>query len=157
GFPRIQWIDNHEYYALYKAHPEYFTIDENAFYRSEVDRSTYAREIISSAYLRGDVAFFQRRLQLTGGLRGEQTNIKGEGRLSDPTLDFRRDASGHVIDNNPNQPGVQPSLIVPTNAGLAYSQLTYLPRGQHTKKEYLRLFPSINASYSLTENLAVRG
>ncbi|HUR56594.1 MAG TPA: carboxypeptidase regulatory-like domain-containing protein, partial [Opitutaceae bacterium] len=144
GFPRIQWIDNHEYYGLYKAHPEYFTIDENAFYRSQVDRNTNAREIISAAYLRGDVAFLQRRLQFTGGLRAEQTNVKGEGRLSDPTLDYRRDAAGHVIDGNPTQAGVQPVLIVPTNAGLSYSQLTYLPRGQHTSKEYLRMFPSIN-------------
>jgi TonB-dependent receptor len=158
GFPHIQFIDNYAYYGLYKTHPEYFTIDENAFYKSQVDRNTYAREIISSAFLRGDVAFFQRRLQLTGGLRAEQTNVKGEGRLNDPTLDYRRDAAGNVIDSNPNQPGVQPSLIVPVNTGnLAYSQLTYLSRGQHTKKEYLRFFPSINVSYALLENLTIRG
>ena len=164
GFPRIQWIDNHEYYALYKAHPEYFTIDENAFYRSRVDRNTNAREIISAAYWRGDVAFFQRRLQLTGGLRGEQTNIKGEGRLSDPTRAFQRDASGNVIyqrDANGNvvrnaQGLPVPALIVPTNAGLPYSQLTYLSRGQRTSKEYLRLFPSVNASYNILENLQAR-
>ncbi len=156
GFPKIQWIDNHEYYGLYKAHPEYFTIDENAFYRSQVDRNTNAREVISSAYLRGDVAFLQRRLQLTGGLRAEQTNVKGEGRLNDPTRDFRRDAAGNVIDTNPNLAGVQPALIVPTNAGLAYSQLTYISRGQHTQKEYLRFFPSLNASYLLRENLTLR-
>ncbi len=157
GFPKIQWIDNHEYYSLYKAHPEYFTIDENAFYRSQVDRNTNAREIISAAYLRGDVAFLQRRLQFTGGLRAEQTNVKGEGRLSDPTGAFVRDANGRAIDSNPNLAGVQPALIVPTNAGLAYSKLTYIARGQHTSKEYLRMFPSINASYLLRENLMVRG
>ncbi len=157
GFPRIQWIDNHEYYGLYKEHPDYFTIDENAFYRSQVDRNTNAREIISSAYLSGDVAFFQRRLRFVGGVRAEQTNVKGEGRLNDPTLDFQRDASGRVIDSNPNQAGVQPALIVPTNAGLAYSKLTYLSRGQHTKKEYLRMFPSLNASYNVRENLTLRG
>ena len=60
-------------------------------------------------------------------VRAEQTNVKGEGRLSDPTLDFVRDATGKVVDSNPNLPGVQPALIVPTNAGLPYTQLTLVP------------------------------
>ena len=49
-----------------------------------------------------------------------------------------------------------PLLIVPTNAGLAYSQLTLVDRGYQAKKEYLRLFPSLNASYNLMENLIGR-
>jgi hypothetical protein len=61
-----------------------------------------------------------------------------------------------------------PALILPTTipdpAGgaelsnaLAISELTYLDRGTHVKKEYLRFFPSITASYNLRENLIVRG
>jgi outer membrane receptor protein involved in Fe transport len=48
-------------------------------------------------------------------------------------------------------------LILPTTDALGVSKLTYLPRGQHTKKEYLRLFPSINVGYNLRENLTLRG
>jgi TonB-dependent receptor len=164
GLPSIPWLDNKKYYDLYKAHPEYFTVDQNSVYRNAVGISKYAEEIISSAYLRGDVAFFERRLQLVGGLRAEQTNVKGQGPLTDPTRDYQRDASGNVIyqrDANGNvvrnsQGVAQPALIVPTNAGLAYSQLTFLDRGQHTKKEYLRLFPNINVSYNVRDNLIAR-
>src|SRR6185436_19200833 len=92
------------------------------------------------------------RLKLVGGLRAEQTNIKGEGPLTAPELDFQRDASGNVRRDAAGRP----LLIVPTNAGLAYSQLTFIDRGAHTNKEYLRLFPSLNASYNVRDNLIAR-
>src|SRR5438874_686654 len=34
--------------------------------------------------------------------------------------------------------------------------LTFIDRGAHTEKEYLRFFPSLNASYNLRENLIAR-
>ncbi|MEO6245276.1 MAG: TonB-dependent receptor, partial [Opitutaceae bacterium] len=119
-------------------------------------QSKFAEEIISSAYLRGDVAFFERRLKFVGGLRLEQTNIKAQGPLTDPTLNFQRDASGRTIDGNPTLPGVQPVFIVPTSDALGVSRLTYLDRGYRAEKEYLRYFPNINASYNLRENLIAR-
>jgi iron complex outermembrane recepter protein len=156
GFGRIQWVQQEALYDLYKAHPEYFQGNPNNAYRSLIDQSKYAEEIISSAYLRTDVAFLERRLKFVGGVRAEQTNLKAEGPLTDPTLNFRRDAAGNVIDSNPNQAGVQPALIVPTSDALGVSRLTYLDRGYHAKKEYLRFFPSINASFNLRENLIAR-
>ena len=48
------------------------------------------------------------------------------------------------------------SLIVPTTDALGLSKLTYLDRGQSTSKEYLRLFPNLNVSYLLRENLTAR-
>lgn len=164
GLPTIQWLDNKKYYELYKAHPEYFTVDGNTAYRNAVSPSKFAEEIISSAYLRGDVAFFERRLQLVGGLRAEQTNVKGEGPLTDHTrayqrdasgnVIYRRDASGNLVLNTRGDP--VPELVVPTNAGLPYSQLTFIDRGRHSEKEYLRLFPNINVSYNVRENLIAR-
>ena len=156
GFGRIQWVQQEALYALYKAHPEYFLGNPNNAYRSLIDQSKYAEEIISSAYLRADAAFFERRLKFVGGLRVEQTNIKAAGPLTDPTGNFQRDASGNVIDGNPNQAGVQPVLIFPTNDALNVSKLTYIDRGYHAKKEYLRYYPNINASYNLRENLIAR-
>ena len=99
------------------------------------------------------MAFFDRRLKLVGGVRAEQTNVMGEGPLTDPTRAFQRDASGRILRNAAGAP----LLIVPTNAGLPYSQLTYLDRGLRAEKEYLRLFPSLNASYNIRENLILRG
>ncbi|MBI5768785.1 MAG: carboxypeptidase regulatory-like domain-containing protein [Verrucomicrobia bacterium] len=157
GFGKIQWVQQEALYSLYKAHPEYFAINTaNNAYRSLIDQSKHAAEIISSAYLRADVAFLDRRLKFVGGLRMEQTNVKAEGPLTDPTLNFQRDASGRVIDGNPNLAGVQTVPIVPASDALGVSRLTYIDRGYHAQKEYLRYYPNLNASYNLRENLIAR-
>ena len=154
GFPQVQWVSQEKLWELYVAHPEYFSINTaNSAYRSLIDQSKRAEEIISAAYLRGDAAFFERRLKFTGGVRAEQTNVTGQGPLTDPTRDFQRDASGTILRDSAGKP----LLLVPTNAGIPYSQLTYLDRGERAQKEYLRLFPSLNASYNLRENLIARG
>ncbi|MEY4685992.1 MAG: hypothetical protein RIR76_15 [Verrucomicrobiota bacterium] len=164
GFPRIQWISNDDYYDLNRTNPSYFTSNENNNYRAAIGASKYAREVISSAYLRGDVAFFNRRLQFVGGLRAEQTNINAQGPMTDPSRNFQRDAAGNIIPRRDaagnilrNAAGAPlPALIVPTADALGLSKLTYIDRGQNTTKEYLRLFPNLNVSYLLRENLTAR-
>jgi len=160
GFGQIQWLDNTRYYGLYKSNPEYFTVDPNTRYRNEVSGSQRAAEVISSGYFRGDVAFFNRRLKLVGGVRAEQTNVQGEGPLTDPTRNYQRDASGRVVtvaSPTPADPNRRvPALIFPTSNALEVSKLTFLSRGQRSDKEYLRLFPSLNASYNVRENLILR-
>ncbi len=152
GFPQLETPSNRKVYEYYAANPTHFTKNENTHYRNQVAASRHSEEIISSVYLRGDVSFLQNRLKLVGGLRAEQTNAKGEGALSDATLNYQRNASGQVLRN----PNGSPLLIVPTSNALGVSQLTYLDRGSHTEKEYLRYFPSLNASYTLQENLIAR-
>src|SRR6185436_8428155 len=144
GYPLTQWLSTEKTAQLYKEHPEYFNPDPNAIYRSIVNLERNADEVITSAYLRMDAQFIERRLKLTGGYRAEQTNVSGEGPLTDPTGAYRRDASGKLVLVNG-----RPQLIVPTNAGLEYSKLTFISRGGKTQKEYLRLLPSINGSYNL--------
>lgn len=151
GFPRTEWVDDHKLWQLYQQHPNYFTVDENAAYQSAVSLSKHAEEIVSSAYLRGDVQFFNRRLLLTGGVRAEQTNDEGEGQLIDTTLNYQRDAKGKVILGSNGLP-----LPIDTDP-LAVSKRTRLDRGLHASKEYLRWFPSLNASYKIKENLIARG
>ena len=97
GFPRIQWISNDDYYDLYRTSPASFTTNANTNYRAAIGASKYAREVISAAYLRSDVAFFNRRLQFVGGLRAEQTNLTAQGPLTDPARNFQRDASGNGV------------------------------------------------------------
>lgn len=151
GFPQTEWVDDHKLWQLYQQHPDYFTVDENAAYQSAVSLSKRAEEVVSSAYLRGDVQFFQRRLALTGGVRAEQTNAKGEGQLIDTTLNYQRDAQGKVILGPNNAP-----LPIDTDP-LAVSKRTRIERGLHATKEYLRLFPSVNVSYKIRDNLIARG
>ena len=152
GFPQIQYVSTEKAFALYQANPAFFTLDPNSLYRSEVTSSKRAEELVSSAYVRGDVALFNRRLKLVSGLRAEQTNVDAEGPLNDPTRNYQRNAAGQVIRNANGTP----VLIFPTTNALAVSQLTFLARAGQAEKEYLRLFPSLNASFNLRENLIAR-
>jgi TonB-dependent receptor len=152
GFPKIQYVSTQEAYNYYRDNPTKATVDQNALYRSQITGSKLATETIASAYLRADLALMERRLKLVGGLRAEQTNIDGEGPLTDPTRNYQRNAAGQIL----RAANGTPLLQVPTNAGLAYSQLTFIERAARAQKEYLRLFPSLNASYSVRENLIAR-
>ncbi len=179
GFPRVGWPDGYKLWEIYKAHPEYFTRDFNTDYRNEVQRSKYVAEVVSAGFLRADTSLFGGRLKLVGGVRAEQTNVNAYGLLSDPTLNYRRDTAGNVIPqrdatgniiftgtgaNRVPMPTLIEPLTRPNPAGgapisnaLAISKLTYLDRGAHIQKEYLRFFPSLNASFNLRENLILRG
>lgn len=156
GFPKTQRLSGWKLWDYYGTNPQAFTKVDNTIYRSAVQLSTWAQEVISSAYIRGDTGLFRNRLKLTAGVRAEQTNIKADGPLTDPTRNFQRAANGTVIDSNPNVAGVQPALIIPVSDALGVSKLTFLDRGAHTQKEYLRWFPSLNASYALRDNLVAR-
>jgi iron complex outermembrane receptor protein len=152
GLPKQQQADNKKVWQDYQKNPANWTRNANTDYSSLTRFSRRAEEFISALYLRGDASFLKNRMKVVTGLRAEQTNIKAEGPLTDPTLAYQRDASGNVVRNAAGQP----QLIVPTNAGLAYSQLTLLDRGYQAKKEYLRLFPSVNVSYNLVDSLIGR-
>lgn len=152
GFPKLESPSNRKIWEHSVANPGYFTTNENTTYRAKVTNSKYSREVISSLYLRGDVALFERRLKLVGGVRAEQTNIDAEGQLSDPTRNFQRNASGQIIrDAN----GL-PAPIIPASNALGVSQRTFIDRGAKAQKEYLRWFPSLNASYNIRENVIAR-
>ncbi len=144
GLPPIQGIGNAIVWQHYVANPAQFSLNANNDYRSIVSSSKRAEETISGAYLRGDVHFFSRRLKLVGGVRAEQTNIDAEGPLTDPARNFQTNAAGQRVP-----------IVANTNS-LEYSRLTFLERGSRAEKEYLRLFPSLNASFNLRENLVAR-
>ena len=151
GIPRVQWVSNETVLDLYHTKPNRFTFDENAKYRSEINSSKLSQETISSVYLRGDTQFFNRRLKLIGGLRAEQTNIDARGPLNDPTRNFQRNASGKVIlGATTGRP------IAITSDPLEIAKLTLIDRGARDEKEYLRIFPTFNASYTIFENLVAR-
>jgi iron complex outermembrane recepter protein len=152
GFGKAQWVDDGKLWQYYLQHPGYFTTDPNAIYKSRVSTSKWISETVSAGYLRGDVAFFNRRLQFVGGVRAEQTNDKGRSQLNDPMLDYQHDAKGNILHDASGKP----LLIVPTNAGLAYSQLTLIERGNVVNKEYLRVLPNLNAIYNFKENLRLQ-
>ena len=150
GFPPPPAISNTKLFAFYQANPGAFRLDEAAAHTSTVSVSRDNEETISSAFLRGDTSFFQHRLKLVGGLRAEQTNVKAAGPLTDPTLNFQRDASGKILLGANGRP-----LTISSDPATV-ARLTNIELGTHVRKEYLRWFPSINASYNVRENLIAR-
>jgi iron complex outermembrane recepter protein len=150
GFPPIGGISSEKLYEHFVANPSHFTANANNNYRSPINLSKRAQELISSVYVRGDLHLLDRRLKLVGGVRAEQTNIEAEGPLTDPTLNFQRNAQGQPILGANGRP-----LLI-TNDALQTSVLTFIDRGAKAEKEYLRLFPSLNASYNIRDNLIAR-
>ncbi len=151
GFPRVQWLDNEKLWSYYQANPSRINLDANTEYLSFVNGSKYAKELVSAAYVRGDLQFLDRRLKLIGGVRAEQTNVEAQGPLTDPTLNYQRSANGNVIMVNGT-----PALKVPLSDAFGVSRLTVLDRGARAEKEYLRWFPSLNASFNVQEDLIAR-
>lgn len=151
GFPQIQHLDSKEVFAYWRDHPAEFTTDSNALYRSHVTNSKHAQESVSATYLRGDVALLNRRLLLVGGVRVEQTDVAAEGPLTDLTRNVQRDAQGRPLRTPAG------AVIPITTNALETSRLTFLERAAHVEKQYLRLFPSLNATYHLGPNLLLRG
>ena len=152
GLPPIQGISNALAWEHYRANPGQYTLNLNNDYRSVVSSSKWAEELVSAAYLRGDASLLDRRLRLTGGVRAEQTNILAQGPLTDPTRNYQRDAAGRVLRGANGLP----LPIVPASNALGVSQLTFLERAARAEKEYLRLFPSLNVSFQVRENLIAR-
>lgn len=151
GMPRQEHVDNVKLWKDYQANPSHWTRNPATEYSALTRFSRRAEETVSAAFVRGDASFLDRRLKIVGGVRAEQTNVDAEGPLTDATLGYQRDANGNVVRN---AAGVI-QTIAPTNS-LAYMQATILDRGYHAKKEYLRLFPSVNVSYNFLDNLIGR-
>lgn len=150
GFPRIQWASNWNMLDFHQTNPGQFLLNENAQYRAAISGSKNADELISAAYVRGDVSFFGRRLKLVGGLRGEQTNLEAAGPLTDPSRNVQHDAAGRTILDASGRP------VPITRDPLQISKLTFLDRAARVEKEYLRLFPNLNATFNLRPNIIAR-
>ncbi|MES2697519.1 MAG: hypothetical protein V4773_28900 [Verrucomicrobiota bacterium] len=150
GFPAVQYQSNFKMWEYAQNNPTYWTINRDTEHARRVELSKHAEEVISSAYIRGDLQLIERRLKLVGGLRAEQTNVQGEGRLIDPTLNFQRRPDGSFILGANGRP----LTIAP--AGVETTKLTNIDRGLQANKEYFRWFPSINASFNIRDNLIAR-
>ncbi|MBI5771983.1 MAG: TonB-dependent receptor [Verrucomicrobia bacterium] len=134
-FPqKQQWASPSKAYQLFVAHPEYFSIT-NALspWQTYVRASKWLQESITSGYLRADLRLFKNRLWLVGGARYEHTKDDGIGPLQDPTLVPKGTTDPNLIN-----------------------QYTYKLRGSHSLVTYGALYPSLNASWSFTDNLILR-
>jgi TonB-dependent receptor len=147
---KVRWISGQKMYQLYKQNPSWFVLDDAQVHQVFVNNSRHLRETVSAGYLRADARLFHNRLWLVAGARYERTDAEGTGGLNDLRATYQQDAQGNLIRNAAGQP-----LRVSTDA-LTIARLQYTERAASAKKHYGDLYPSVNASYSFTENFVAR-
>ncbi|MBI5770513.1 MAG: TonB-dependent receptor [Verrucomicrobia bacterium] len=147
---RVKWIDPRKVYALYKAQPSYFVLNEAAYHTSRVNGSQQLEEAVTAGFLRTDLKFFDNRLWLVAGARYERTDDQGVGGLNDIRATYQQDAQGNLIRNAAGQ------LVRVSTDALTIAKLQYKERAATARKHYGNYYPSFNASYSFTENFVAR-
>jgi TonB-dependent receptor len=151
---KVRWISGTKLYQLYQKNPSWFVTDDAQVWQDYVTNSRELSEEIAAAYFRADVRLLHNKLWLVGGVRFERTHDKGSGPLNDINAQYQHDANGKLIDGNPNQAGIQP--VLKSADALTLRKLRYVERGAYSNQHYSGYYPSLNASYNLTENLILR-
>ncbi len=147
---QVQWVSLAKIYDIMREHPEYFVLNEANSYSGSVRPSKRLQESISAAYLRADWRALDNRLWLVGGVRFEHTLDEGVGPLDNIGATFVRDANGNYVRNATG------GLIQVPGTALERTKLRYVYRGAHAEKKYQDYYPSLNATYNLTEHFLVR-
>jgi iron complex outermembrane receptor protein len=145
----VRWISGRKLYDLYKQHPDWFVLDQATAYQNLVNNSREMSETITAGYLRADARLLNSRLWLVGGVRFEGTDVSGMGPINDITAIYQRDAAGNFVLS-----GGQRVLI--TTDALAQNQLRYKERGAQARQKYHGFYPSLNATYNLSDKLILR-
>lgn len=150
GHPPIEYPSYHKLYDLYVEHPEYFRANPAADHRTLVNFSQAIEETVSAAFVRVDARFLANRLWLVGGVRLERTEDSGEGAFVDNNAIYLRNASGgFVLDSSGNR-------IPITTDPLEQARLTHVERGTKAGHDYQDYYPSLNATYKVSDDLQVR-
>ncbi len=146
----VRFLSPTKLYRLYQANPSWFVLNDVAAYMAKVNATKALTETISAGYLRADAKFFHNRLWLVGGVRFEKTNDDGFGPRDDIRSTYQKDAAGNLILGPTGLP-----IPITTNA-LDSAKLRYTLLGTHIEKSYDGFYPSLNATYSITDKLLVR-
>ncbi len=149
GVP-VRLTSQKKLFYLYRLHPDWFVLDEPLAHQNLVAGSRAYQETITAAYLRTDLRLMQNRLGIVTGVRFEQTSGEGQGPLDDINAQYQRDAAGNFLRNASGQ------RILITNDALALAKLRYRERSAQSSTNYRDFFPSLNATYDLTEKLVFR-
>ncbi len=146
----IRFISQRKLYDLYRANPSWFVLNEPAAHISEVNATKQLTETVAAGYVRGDIRLLQNRLWLVGGVRYERTADDGLGPRDDIGATYVRDASGAVV-RGPNGAPVP----LTTNA-LEVARLRYRKLDSRTEKNHDGFFPSLNSTFTVTDQLILR-
>ncbi len=150
GGVNIHWFSVAKAYQLFREHPEYFILNEVSAYTNRANSSRRLQETISAAYLRADAKLADNRLWLVAGGRFERTDDEGWGPLNDIRATYARDRDGNILLGTNGRP-----MQVSTDA-LTLARLQIKERAMFSRKHYQDFYPSLNASYNVTDSLVLR-
>lgn len=147
----IGWISLPKFYDLFRQHPDWFVRNEATYLQNFTANSRRLAETISAGYVRGDIRLLDNRLLVVGGVRFEQTKDDGQGQLDDPTAQYQKAANGTLLRTATGAP-----ILITTDA-FARARLRFKERGSRAIRTYSDFYPSLNLTYTLAENLLLRG
>lgn len=137
-------------YELYQKNPSWFVLDEPAEHQARVVNSREYAELVTAAYARFDVRALNSKLWVVAGVRFERTQGDGSGPLDDVNAQWQRDASGKfILDASGNK-------IPRTTNALELRKLRFRERGSTAETSYSDFYPSVNTTYSFSENVQLR-
>jgi len=145
----VRWDSPVKVYDLFVAHPEWFSLNSTA-YQNQAVNSKRMMEDVLAGYVRFDLNLLANRLKLVGGVRYEKTDLEGWSLKRDNFAIYRRDADGNLLRNSSG------ALIAITNNTDERNRLIFQERANYESQSYDGFYPSLNASYALTENLVAR-
>jgi iron complex outermembrane receptor protein len=156
GFPTPQFPSTRRAWELWEQQPSLF--DTNANRRTDLQtdplNATEITERIDAAYLMGDVSLLKNRLRVVAGFRFERTTDDGRAVLQDNNAKYQRNpTTGALLLDAQKRPILIPSVATDL---IAQDALVYKKLGAHFRKTYDGIYPSLNASYNLTENVIGR-
>lgn len=146
----VRFLSSEKLFALFKEHPEYFTLNEANEFVTTVNTAKAITETINAAFVRLDAKLLNNRLRMTTGVRYEETKDDALGPLNDLSRTYQRDANGNLIRNTAGNP------VKLAGTALELAKLQYTRYGRSTQRQYGDFYPSLNASYTLSDNLLVR-
>ncbi|MBC7369318.1 MAG: TonB-dependent receptor [Undibacterium sp.] len=147
---KVRWISGTKLFDLFQQQPAWFVSDEPTAWQGYVTNSRSITERISAAYVRADVRLLNNRLWVVAGVRFEHTADIGAGPLDDINAQYQRNPDGTFVRN-----AAGARVFLPGDA-LALRKLRYRERGARSDRTYSGYYPSVNASYNMTENLVLR-
>ena len=146
----VRWISTGKVYQLYQKNPSWFVENPAVTWQNFVTSSRAITERISAAYIRTDVHLLKNRLLFVGGVRFERTDDRGSGPQDEINAQYQRNSDGTFATNAAGQ------RILITSDTFALSKLRFQERAATAVRTYDGYYPSLNARYSITENLFLR-
>jgi iron complex outermembrane receptor protein len=155
-FEGLPWVSVMKAWSAFEADPRLFTQTPAQIVASksvELTSSQYLQESVDAAYAQVEFQPFK-RLSVLMGVRREETTVNALGPLIDPTAVWVRTADGNYARN------ANGTRIRKPEAGAVGSLeellLVRQERGSRGNRNYAGYYPSVHATYNISQNLLAR-